>query len=125
MFIEGYAARYVPLELATPTLLAFTTTSKIAVAANDIELADDTVLAPGSYLLTITGLSPGTIATAVDITYGPPPSGDAGGCSASQRPSFVVACVLLALLAILTRTGASSGETDRRPRAPRRSERRR
>jgi hypothetical protein len=110
LFIEGLSARYVPLELATPTHLTFTTTSKIAAAANDLALGEDTVLEPGTYLLTVTGLSKGTIATAVDITYGPPPEDDGGGgCSASPRPSFVVAFVLLALLAILTPTRRPRG----------------
>lgn len=106
IYIEGLSARYIPIELATPTHLSFATTSRIRVAANDLELADDTVLQPGAYLLTVTGLSRMTIATVVDITYGPPPEepADGGGCSAAPkpRPSFVVAFVLLALLVALT-----------------------
>jgi hypothetical protein len=94
IYVEGLSARYVPLEISTPTHLAFTTTSKIAAAADAIELGDDTVLEPGTYLLTVTGLAKGTIA---------PPADDGGGCAATpRRPSFVVAFVLLALLAVLT-----------------------
>jgi len=100
IYIEGLSARYVPFDLATPMQLELVTTSKIAAAlvtaSETIEIDGPTIVEPGSYLLVVTGLARGTIATPVELRVTEPEPDDGGGGCAASRPSLAVALALLA-----------------------------
>ncbi len=123
-FVEGLSARYIPLVVDAPALVAVTAPPSIAIAAwlatDDAPLADGTSLVSdgtsllaevdaGVYTLVLTGLSPRTLATPVDITLGPipaPPIDDSGGCRTAP-PSNAV-CMIAVLMFGLTRRSATT-----------------
>ncbi|HSK02355.1 MAG TPA: MXAN_6640 family putative metalloprotease [Kofleriaceae bacterium] len=99
IFIEGLSARYLPLTVGELPRVAVRPPAGLRVAAwlvrdggtlaDGVELTErDGVLAatapPGAYTLVVTGLSRGTIATAVEVELTPPVDDeDGGGCSAA------------------------------------------
>jgi len=118
IYVEGISALYVPLELAAKSRVRVAPDGALRIAAwlvadgaalgNGIELAADgaalaATIDAGAYTLVVTGLARNTIATAVHITFEPPPAegedGDSGGCStAGSSPAG-----LLAIIAVLAR----------------------
>ena len=118
IYVEGLSARYVPITIASRQRIAATPTGGIRIAAwivrdgggldEGFELAaQGTVLATmveaGSYTLVVTGLSRGTITTAVDISVGEPlpnegdDTGGGGGCAAT-RASHPLTLIFFAAL---------------------------
>ncbi|HEY4059097.1 MAG TPA: TonB-dependent receptor [Kofleriaceae bacterium] len=117
VYVEGYSARYVPLQLSDEQQLTITP-DDIDVAAwivpnhapradgqaADVDPTGDsgalqTILAPGEYTLVLTGLSPNTITTRVDLAFATPTDGDGGGCSSSNADvGLVVGLLLLSTL---------------------------
>lgn len=118
IYVEGLSARYVPLALADRARVMVTATGGIRVAAWIIAdgrpLADGVALVPegasletttdaGSYTLVVTGLSRGTITTAVELAITEPvepeepDDPDSGGCSAAPSSSSGALLVLAAL----------------------------
>lgn len=111
IYIEGLSARYVPITVAARSRITLSTAAPLKLAGwvvadgasfDDgipLELDDATHAAnidPGSYTLVVTGLARNSIATAVDVTLGPPAS-SGGGCS-STAPSSSLLLVIAALL---------------------------
>ncbi|MCW5805613.1 MAG: hypothetical protein KIT31_24800 [Deltaproteobacteria bacterium] len=100
-FVEGYSARYVPFALAAPARIALAPAKGLRVAgwvvadggdpSTGVELAAEeeggalaATLEAGRYTLVLTGLSPRTITTPVDIAIGPPPPPKEEGCAATR-----------------------------------------
>lgn len=93
--IEGLSARYVPIILTERSRIELATTVRIAASVDNVEFTGSPLAAtlePGGYQLVITGLSPNTLATQVDIAIGPPL--DDGGCSAGGAPALLLAVLL-------------------------------
>jgi hypothetical protein len=99
IYIEGLSARYVPIVVAERSLIEVRPTGGIRIAAwlvaDGLGLADGRDLQPdgvaltetvdaGTYTLIVTGLSRGTITTAVDVAITEPPNDDTGGCSSTS-----------------------------------------
>jgi hypothetical protein len=108
IYVEGFSARYVPVVLAERSRVEVVPTGGIRIAAwlvadgrgldDGIELSSDgsAVVATtdaGTYTLVVTGLSRGTITTAVEVVIAEPRSDDGGGCSAA--PTTCVTTMLL------------------------------
>lgn len=92
--IEGLSARYVPLSIAERSRIELPTTLRIAATAGGVEFTGSPLTAtlePGRYELVITGLSPNTLATDVEIAIGPP---DEGGCATSGSPALLPVVLL-------------------------------
>jgi MYXO-CTERM domain-containing protein len=104
IFLEGMSARYVPITVGADPRVAVRPTGGIRVAAwivplgggfgDGVELTERggehaITVEPGRYTLVVTGLSRGTIATAVDVTLTQPVEepDDDGGCHAGSGPS--------------------------------------
>lgn len=116
VYVEGYSARYVPVVVTEPSRITVAPTSGIRVAAwivpgtgglaDGVELVADGALLgknvePGTYMLVVTGLSRGTITTAVDLAIGPPVEeeeieDDGSGCATSS-PGLAIVVVLAGL----------------------------
>jgi hypothetical protein len=124
VYVEGLSARYVPLVLAERSRIEVSPTNGIRIAAwlvadgsgfpDGAELVVDDVthaieVDAGSYTLVVSGLSRGTITTAVDIEISAPLPEEAG-CKAAAGSSFAPAFVLLGLL----RRGRGTTRTTRR-----------
>lgn len=112
IYVEGLSARYVPITLPARSRIEVAPTNGIRVAAwivaegsgfpDGVELVgDETVhaieLDAGTYELVVTGLSRGTITTAVDIAIGEPLPEEDTGCSAATGGSLAPAFFLLGL----------------------------
>jgi hypothetical protein len=120
IYVEGLSARYVPLVVAARSRVEVSPSGGIEIGAwlvadgqqldQGIELeragaTHATTVDPGSYTLVVTGLSRGTITTAVDIalaTPEDPDDGGDGGCS-STRPHGWTGGVLVAALVLCRR----------------------
>jgi hypothetical protein len=109
-FLEGLSARYVPFELSARSRIEVVPTNGIRATAwvvadggdptTGIELAGEPLeatLEPGRYTLVLTGLTPRTTATAVDIAIGPPEEEEIG-CRSTRTSTISFALALLALL---------------------------
>lgn len=118
IYVEGLSARYVPITIASRQRIAATPTGGIHIAAwlvrdgdgigDGLELAAQgsalaTMVEAGPYTLVVTGLSRGTITTAVDISVGEPmpnegdDTGGGGGCAATHT-SHPATLIFLAAL---------------------------
>jgi MYXO-CTERM domain-containing protein len=123
IYIEGLSARYVPVTVTTRSRIAVAPTGDTRLAAwlvsdghgvtDGIELAVDqarlaAIIDPGTYTLVVTGLSRGSIATAVTVSIESPEEsiGAGGGCASSPAPP---AAAMLWLVIVL-------GRWRRRPR---------
>ena len=117
VYVEGYAARYLPVTVTEDASLVLAPTGGITVAgfvvplgaplAEGRELTGDAVrqavaLAPGRYALVVTGLSPMTITTAVHVSLEPATAeidpGDGGCAVGGTRGALPVSVALLGLL---------------------------
>jgi outer membrane receptor for ferrienterochelin and colicins len=107
IYIEGRSARYIPIVVDKPRTLDITSKSDIAARfaptgaaiTDGIDLEPGTggvVLEAGVYSLIVTGLSEGTIATAVTIA--PPVVGGDDGCSSSPASGLPIAILVLAAI---------------------------
>jgi uncharacterized protein (TIGR03382 family) len=111
-YVEGLSARYVPLTVAARSTITLAPTSGIRVAGwliadgaafdDGIELVDNAAtVEAGSYTLVVTGLSRGTITTAVDIAIGEPIEEDdeqSGCASSSTTPALPIPFIVLVAL---------------------------
>lgn len=111
IYVEGLSARYVPLVLGAKQRVEVTPTGGIRIAAwivadgqglakgRELALDGDThalELEAGTYTLVVTGLSRGTITTAVDIAL-VEPLPEEGGCAATPGASLALLAAVLPL----------------------------
>jgi uncharacterized protein (TIGR03382 family) len=111
--VEGLSARYVPITIAARSTVTLAPQNGIRIAGwviadgaafdDGIELVDNAAtIDAGAYTLVVTGLSRGTITTAVDVAIGEPleeDDDDQSGCaSSSTTPALPIPFIVLVAL---------------------------
>ncbi len=111
LFLEGLSARYLPITVGESPRVIVRPGGGIRVAAwivpdggglaEGAELVEEggvhaVTVAPGAYTLVVTGLSPGTIATAVEVELAAAEEPDESGCSAGGGHGLALAGVIFA-----------------------------
>ena len=118
IYIEGLSARYVPITVGSRSRIMLAASGGIRIAgwlvAEGRSFAEGLALAPaqaapeatieatidaGTYTLVVTGLSRGSITTAVRVTLDEPPApeGDGGGCASTPAPRATLLWLVAAL----------------------------